>query len=211
MSDSRSDVQELQTVSANVGRGHPSRCPAVNVQNRFNALREDGEVALTAPNLEPIAVALDADDTDSLASRSSCSAAADNVSGNGPVFRMRWRLVWDREQNGSILPGAIRRQRWSPTYVPLMWAAAGQAATGLLLEWLIVVTSGVSEPVTLFGGEMPVSVARVGCFDTPCLRGASTVRRSCQHGLEGAGLQRHDFKIVEGLYPTPHIYEQMTA
>ena len=58
----------------------------MNVQNRFNALREDGKVAHTAPNSEPIAVALDADDTDSLASKSSCSAAADNLSGYGPAL-----------------------------------------------------------------------------------------------------------------------------
>ena len=165
-------------VSTNVGRGNFLRCPAVNVQNRFNALMEDGEVAHTAIWL----AALDVDDTDSLASRSSCSAAADNFSGN-----RRLRLVWDPEQNlspevrtaatmirslanrvgpiprGSILPGGIRRQRWSSMYVPLMWAAAGQATTCPLLEWLIVVAPGVSEPVALFGGEMPVSVAaRVG-------------------------------------------------
>ena len=118
----------------------------MNVQNRFNALMEDGEVAHTAPNSEPTVAALDADDTDSLASRSPCSAAADNFSGNRPASRRRLRLVWDPEQNlspevrtaatvirslanrvgaiprGSILPGAIRRQRWSSMYVPLMWA-----------------------------------------------------------------------------------------
>ena len=69
--DSSSDVQDLQIMSANVGKGNSSSCPAVNVQNRFNALMEDGEVAHTAPNSEPIVAALDADDTDSLASRSS--------------------------------------------------------------------------------------------------------------------------------------------
>ena len=91
--DSRIEPQELQTVSANVGRGNPSR------QNRFNALREDGEVAHTAPNSEPIAVALGADDTDSLPSRSSCVAAADNFSGNGPALHRRLRLVWDPDRN----------------------------------------------------------------------------------------------------------------
>ena len=45
---SRIEPQELQTVSANLGRGNPSRCPAVNVQNR-NAVREDGEVSVQLP------------------------------------------------------------------------------------------------------------------------------------------------------------------
>ena len=38
----------------------------LNVQNRFHALMEDGEVAHMAPNSEPMMAALDADDIDSL-------------------------------------------------------------------------------------------------------------------------------------------------
>ena len=54
---------------------------------------------------------------------------------------------------GSILPGAIRRQR----------CRCRQAASCPPLEWLILVTSAASERVTLFRGEMPASVAaRVG-------------------------------------------------
>ena len=167
------------------GIGNASQCPVVT-QNRFSALREDRDVPVA--HTEPIAVALDADDTESVVSRSSTrSAAADDSLGRIHVVHRRLRLVWDPEQNlssevhaaatmirsladrvgpmprGSIVPGAIRRQRWSVMYVPLMWAAAGQAASCPLLEWLVLVTSGVSEPVTLFGGEMPASVAaRVG-------------------------------------------------
>ena len=146
---------------------------------------EDGDVAHTAPNAEPMVAALDADDTDSLDSRSSCPAAANNFSGNGPASRRRLRLVRDPEQFESRGPHRSNddpfvgkqsgpnsaRQYFAGSHqkaamvfhVRSSWAAAGQATTCLLLEWLIVVTSGVSEPVTLFGREMPVSVAaRVG-------------------------------------------------
>ena len=100
------------------------------------------------------------DDTESVVSRSSTrSAAADDSLGRIHAVHRRLRLVWYPEQNlssevhaaatmirsladrvgpvprGSIVPGAIRRQRWSAMYVPLMWAAAGQAAcsSGLFL------------------------------------------------------------------------------
>ena len=172
------DVHELPVEAT----GNASQCPVV-IQNRFSALSELRDVPA-----DHGAVALDADDTESVVSRSSVrSGAGDDELGRIPAVRRRLRLVWDSEQNsnsevhaaatmvrsladrvgpmprGSILPGAIRRQRWSVMYVPLMWAAAGQAASCPLLEWLVLVTSAVSEPVTLFGGEMPASVAaRVG-------------------------------------------------
>ena len=45
-SHDRAEPQELPTVSASLVRGNFARGPAVDVQNRFGALREDGEVAV---------------------------------------------------------------------------------------------------------------------------------------------------------------------
>ena len=71
------------------------------------------------------------------------------------------RLVWDGDQDvppevriaanlirtlatrvgavphGGVMPGTIRRQRWSSLNVLLMWEAARQDETCLLVEWLI--------------------------------------------------------------------------
>ena len=99
----------------------------------------------------------------------------------------RSRLVWDRDlelppevntavtlirvlasrigavPHGGVLPGAIRRQRWSALNVPLMWAAASQEESCPLMEWLISATSTMSEPVHFHGGDLAPSVAvRVG-------------------------------------------------
>ena len=169
--DSHREPQDMQVEGV---VGNASQCPVVIHRN----VRVD--------QTGPTAVALDADDTESVVSRCSVrSGVGDDELGRTLAVRRRLRLVWDPEQNaevraavktirsladrvgptprGSILPGVIRRQRWSVMYVPLMWAAAGQAASCPLLESLVLVTSAVPEPVTLFGGEMPVSVAaRVG-------------------------------------------------
>ena len=61
--------------------------------------------------------------------------------------------------HGSVLPGAIRRQRWSPFNVPLMWAAAAQAETCPVFAWLISIAGRVDEPVPFFGGNMSASGA----------------------------------------------------
>ena len=55
--------------------------------------------------------------------------------------------------HGSV-PGAIRRQRWSPCNVPLMWAAAGQAETCPLFVWLTSTVGRVDEPVPCFRGNI---------------------------------------------------------
>ena len=56
---------------------------------------------------------------------------------------------------GAQIPGIIRRQKWSPLNVPLMWAAAGPHDTTPVLEWLI-------NAATLVPGELEFSDARIG-------------------------------------------------
>ena len=60
---------------------------------------------------------------------------------------------------GGNLPSAIRRQRWFPLNVPLMWAAAGHQESCPLLEWLISATSGMEEPIHFIGGNLSASAA----------------------------------------------------
>ena len=77
----------------------------------------------------------------------------------GPGVRRRLRLTWNEDvdpqvriaetfiQNlvervvpiapGSVLPWAIRRQRWSPVNVPLMWSTAGDDSAPPILTWLV--------------------------------------------------------------------------
>ena len=105
------------------------------------------------------------------------SDPAEDTRGN----HQRSRLVWDRDTDvsqdvntaatlirvlvsrigavphGGVLPGAMRRQRWSALNVPLMWAAAGQEENCPFVEWLI------SAPIHFHGGDLAPSVAmRVG-------------------------------------------------
>ena len=61
--------------------------------------------------------------------------------------------------HGGMLTGAIRRQRWSPLNVSLMWAAAGHQETRPLVEWLISVTSAIEEPVHFIWGDLTPSAA----------------------------------------------------
>ena len=44
--------------------------------------------------------------------------------------------------SGGAIPGVIRRQRWSPLNVPLMWEAAGQNLSSPVLDWLVHCLSG---------------------------------------------------------------------
>ena len=43
---------------------------------------------------------------------------------------------------GGHVPAVVRRQRWSPLNVPLMWAAAGQEESSPVLDWLCRVSHG---------------------------------------------------------------------
>ena len=54
--ETHEDMLDALVVDLEVDNG--VRCPAVNVQNRFHALMEDGEVAHTAPNSEPMMATL---------------------------------------------------------------------------------------------------------------------------------------------------------
>ena len=65
--------------------------------------------------------------------------------------------------HGSVLLGAIRRQRWSPLNVPLIWGAASQAESCPVFAWLVSVTSAVDEALHFYGGETTASDAvRIG-------------------------------------------------
>ena len=44
---------------------------------------------------------------------------------------------------GAILPVAIRRQRWSPLTVPLLWGAAGVEQSEAVLEWLTSIAPAI--------------------------------------------------------------------
>ena len=119
--------------------------------------------------------AMDDDDTESVASRNSGHEMREEMVGTANRIR-RLRLVWDLAQDvlpevrtaatlirslaarvGPVpirgnVPSAIRRQRWSPLNVPLMWAAAGHQESCPLLEWtsLCAVRSRV---MVTHGGE----------------------------------------------------------
>ena len=101
----------------------------------------------------------------------------------GRVPNRRLRLLWNLEMDlspevrvaanllrtlatrigavpqGSVMPGCIRRQRWSPFNVPLMWAAAEQVETCPVFEWLTSIAGRVDEPVPVFGGNTSASEA----------------------------------------------------
>ena len=55
---------------------------------------------------------------------------------------------------GSVVPGAVRQQLWSPANVPLMWAASGIADSTPALDWLIETADRMSEPIEFNGGRV---------------------------------------------------------
>ena len=64
---------------------------------------------------------------------------------------------------GAQLPRALRQQRWSPLYVPMIWAAAGNEPSTPILDWLVEAAEQVREPVEFHGGQAVPSVcAREG-------------------------------------------------
>ena len=160
---------------------------AAGVVENTPTMHEAGGVSEGAPQVLPATFALDAEDTESLASRNSAVSRMEDVGGGGPLNNRRLMLVWDRDQDvppevrnavnlirtlatrvgavphGGVIPGTIRRQRWSPLNVPLMWGAARQEETCPLVEWLISVTSVMAEPMHFFGSDMaPSAAVRVG-------------------------------------------------
>ena len=46
---------------------------------------------------------------------------------------------------GGEVPAIVRRQRWSPINVPLMWAAAGGEPSTPVLQWLVQCFSDVAQ------------------------------------------------------------------
>ena len=54
---------------------------------------------------------------------------------------------------GAPVPPAIRRQRWSPVMVPLLWSAAGEEQTTPMVEWLVTTASTIPVPVQFHGGQ----------------------------------------------------------
>ena len=113
--------------------------------NRYEALGEsDTESVLEEPhrNSNPVQEFPDSHDVR--------LARVRNAVQQGQVPNRRLRLLWNPEMDlapevrvaanllrtlatrigavpqGSVMPGCIRRQRWSPFNVPLMWAAAEQ-------------------------------------------------------------------------------------
>ena len=132
----------------------------------------DPTVPDTPAGQEPLlqtTFAMDDDDTESVASRNSGHDLRDGVAGTAnrirrlraqdllPEVRTAATLIRSLAARvgpvptGGNLPSAIRRQRWSPLNVPLMWAAAGHQESCPLLEWLISVTSGMEEPIHFIG------------------------------------------------------------
>ena len=94
-------------------------------------------------------------------------------------LRLVWRLVWLkgdvasekcaqrsdlcriwREGLGSCHEelSALRQQRWSPLYVPMIWAAAGNEPSTPILDWLVEAAEQVREPVEFHGGQAVPSV-----------------------------------------------------
>ena len=55
------------------------------------------------------------------------------------------------------LPRAVRRQRWSPLNVPIMWAAAGSSASTPVVDWLARISSSISEPFNFHENNLSVS------------------------------------------------------
>ena len=54
---------------------------------------------------------------------------------------------------GAPVPPAIRRQRWSPVMVTLLWSAAGAEQTTPMVEWLVTTASTIPVPVQIHGWQ----------------------------------------------------------
>ena len=138
----------------------------------------DCGVFKVAPQGLPATFAMDAEDTESLASRNSAVAFVEDMGGDVPVNNWRLRLVWDRDQD---VPPEVRTAAnlistlatWRhardnqattvvPLNVPVMWEAARQDEMCPLVEWLISVTSAMAEPMRNWLDGPSRSVAIVG-------------------------------------------------
>ena len=62
-------------------------------------------------------------------------------------------------QVGAPMPGALLRQRWSPLTIPLLWEAAGDSPTCLVVDWLLRTSGHVVDPVQLHENNVTVSQA----------------------------------------------------
>ena len=60
---------------------------------------------------------------------------------------------------GADLPRGIRQQRWSPVYVPLLWAAARGDESTPVLDWLRERAHLIDEAIQFHGGHTEPSVA----------------------------------------------------
>ena len=58
---------------------------------------------------------------------------------------------------GSPIPRVLRRQRWSPVNVPLVWAAAGEGRSTPVLD-----DQSCRDPVEFYEGHIPVRRSNVG-------------------------------------------------
>ena len=64
---------------------------------------------------------------------------------------------------GAPVPAVIRRQRWSPFNVPLIWGAAGLGNSVPVLEWLVSAASGIREPVQITAArQRPATQSELG-------------------------------------------------
>ena len=110
-----------------------------------------------------------------------CVSGSDTESDVPVRRRRRLRMIWNEELHqeahaamalmqdlaqrvgaipiGDPMPLSLRRQRWSPLNVPLMWSAAGQEVSTPVLEWLVGAAGAITEPVQFHGGEIPASEA----------------------------------------------------
>ena len=61
--------------------------------------------------------------------------------------------------SGSPIPRVLRRQRWSPVNVPLVWAAAGEGRSTPVLDWMIRAAERIHNLVEFHEGHIPVGDA----------------------------------------------------
>ena len=140
----------------------------VETHNRFSPL-QDTQLEGSRPEEVAMTECSDTESCESAGRPSRRLRLVWNESEAGPEVRNAATLIGvlatrvGAIPHGNVLPGAIRRQRWSALNVPLIWGAASHAESCPVFEWLISVTSAVNEPVHFYGGETTASGAvRIG-------------------------------------------------
>ena len=176
----------------------------VGTQNRFSTL-QDTQLEGSGPEEVAMTECSDTESCESAGRPSRRLRLVWNESEAGPEVRNAATLIGvlatrvGAIPHGNVLPGAIRRQRWSALNVPLIWGAASHAESCPVFDWLISVTSAVNEPVHFYGGERQQAV-RSGLVGMPsgklCVPGVRIPKLNCRIGSGGTGFQLHNLVIT---------------